>query len=53
VIFGFYLHLGGVMADQERVGAEAVERLLAIARRRADDGDLHPKRLPKLDGHVA
>ena len=52
MIFGFYLNLGGVMADQERVVAEAVERLLALARRRADDGDRHPERLGELDGHV-
>uniref|UniRef100_A0A0A9DKK4 Uncharacterized protein n=1 Tax=Arundo donax TaxID=35708 RepID=A0A0A9DKK4_ARUDO len=48
-----HLHLLGVAADQELVGAEVLERLLALARGRADDGDLHPERLAELDGDVA
>jgi hypothetical protein len=47
------LHLLRVAADKEPVGAEAVERLLALARRRADDRDPHPERLAELHGKVA
>jgi len=32
------LHLLGVAADQELVGAEVLDGLLALARGRADDG---------------
>lgn len=47
------LHLLRVAADQEVVGAQAVQRLLALPQRRADHGDFHPERLAELDGHVA
>ncbi|CAL5064488.1 unnamed protein product [Urochloa decumbens] len=47
------LHLLGVAADQERVGAEELHGLLPLGRGRADHGDRHAEGLAELDGDVA